>query len=250
MFSSQISWSIIVGFMLIYLFGWYFAPRDSDDWQKCNWPLWKHVARYVGLTINFAATIVFFVLIIVNYEDYEYTTILSLTMFTFVSLSLGLYALRFRPSPRSFWIKLRKCVGYYLIFSVYSMIGSRTIPILGMVEAGTISSAYLLGNILSHIIFLVIIFFLLRRCKKEKFFPYEEYEPCTIKRYDIIGNTKRSLAFYIGYEIIIFIIFSIIAIVKIDNRDSIAIPIALFALLSLIPIGLYWMLRLLRESKE
>ena len=66
-----------------------------------------------------------------------------------------------------------------------------------------------------------------------------------------VENKKRMLAYYLVYEIILFIITFVLIIIEIvEQYEQIGITIAIFVVLSALPIGIYWILRLLNESNE
>lgn len=302
LFHKQLLYGSLLGVTMVVWFAHVLSRRDSEDWNKeYTTPFKTTMSATLTVLLLLTSTIFFTLFIIkwINSEDivsshlaYElsrasyYTKerwlfahyggmVLQMTLgFSFAAL--GCYTLTFRPSPRSKWVKIRKCIAYFLAFSCYM-----TFVILGVERIYTMKfmpekPGYKLGMYIAYGIYALAIWLLLRHYKNEKYFPYKknvkpEEEITQINESQItktivkqtkdieqkptiltqIENKKRMLAYYLVYEIILFTItFALIIIEIVERYRQVGITIAIFVVLSAIPIGIYWILRLLNESNN
>ncbi len=306
LFNKQILYGSILGIIIVVWFATQLAQRDSDNWRKEYSTSTK--STYLAI-LFFLASIICFTFFIIQWINsnetvtlkvaydlhfasdntrerwlrVHYSSIAMLMAFGFSFAALGCYALRFRPSPRSKWIKIRKCIAYYLVFSSYeSFILFTAEELYRMNIMPEIISykpeiiGYKCGVAISYGIVALAVWLLLRHYKNEKYFPYKRKEESFMetthhtklhilgnqkiqsekvkqkpKIYSQIKDKKRMIAYYLIYEIIVFIISFILVIVEIVNEfEQVGITVALFAVLSTLPIGIYWIFRLLNESNS
>lgn len=304
LFYKQILYGGLFGIIIVVLFATQFAQRDSDNWRKeystSNKSIFLSILFFLASIICFT----FFIIQWINSNEtvtlkmaydlhfasdtkkewwlrIHYSSIAMLMAFGFSFAALGCYALRFRPSPRSKWIKIRKCIAYYLVFSSYeSFILFTTEELYRMKLMPEIIKykpeiiGYKCGVSISYGIVALAVWLLLRHYKNEKYYPYKRNVESSLetthhtklhilgnkkiqsekvkqktKIYSQIRDKKRMIAYYLLYEIILFIISFLLIIIEIVNEfEQVGITIALFVVLSVLPIGLYWILRLLDES--
>lgn len=251
-FGFQIAWLIVAGIALVILMGWYFATYDSDGWTDDNWPVRKHLLKRIGAIIDFIGAAVIAIILLVNKDDYEETTILYMLYFSIVLVIIGCYVIRFKPSPRSTWIKIRKVVAYYLILVMYDHIAMRFIPVLGMASVGELSGAYALGRFLSIVFWCVIVYFLLRHYKNEKYIPYKKAIRSN-NAISIIDRPKIALSYYIGYVLLICVLVFLDLVTDDELElfqydDNTRNTIFGIILLLIIPLGIYYILRLRKNA--
>lgn len=294
LFYTRVLYGSLLGVLMVAWF-WKMSRRDSDDWKPENRVKWKNYIRIaIGIVFLLVALALFIAFIInwinsdsnlelhkrYDWFDSEYSKmkfmysfyvgIISFMLLGFAFLSFGVYTLGFRPSPRSFWIKIRKCIAYYAVLAVYISFMMTTLENLYLSSYVPVnSSGIIVGNILTHTIEILLIWLLLRHYKNERFIPYKNYSlnienqeehvvsdnmPASSKKrpsiMEMVVNKKRMLAYYVGYETFLFAFFLVNILIILSDDGSIGIPIVLFLGLSVLPIGIYWMLRLLRESKQ
>lgn len=302
LFNKQILYGSVLGIIIVVWFATQLAQRDSDNWRKEYSTSIK--STYMAILFFLVSIICFTIFIIqwinsnetvtlkVAYDLHfasdntkerwlrvHYSSIAMLMAFGFTFAALGCYALKFRPSPRSKWIKIRKCIAYYLVFSSYeSFILFTTEELYRMKLMPEIIKykpeiiGYKCGVAISYSIVALAVWLLLRHYKNEKYFPYKRKEESSMEAtHHILGNQtiqsekvkqkpkiyfhikdkKRMIAYYLMYEIIVFTISFFLVIVEIVNEfEQVGITIAIFAVLSVLPIGIYWIFRLLNESNS
>lgn len=293
LFCKQILYGSLLGVILVAWF-WGIARRDSDDWKPENRIKWKNNTRIAVGIVFLLVALALFLAFIVNWINADtnlalhtryvwfdsayskmkfihafYVGIVMSMLLGFTFLSLGVYTLRFRPSPRSIWIKIRKCIAYYAVFAVYISFVRVSLENLYVSNNLAVDSAGMIfGIILALAIEMLIIWLLLRHYKNQRYIPYKnnptivENQECVVpnKRHvpfemkrtfsEIIDNKKRMLAYYVGYETILFAFFLIEILIILSDDGPIGVPVVLFLGLSVLPIGVYWMLRLYKESKQ
>lgn len=302
LFHEQLLYGALLGVTMVVWFAYVLARRDSEDWKKEYSSSLKTTVSVILAILLLLASTIFFTMFIVNrinsddtissrmaYElsrasDYtkenwlfaHYGGIAMQMTVGFVFAALGLYTMFFHPSPRSGWIKTRKCIAYFLVFSCYMAFALLSVERLYIMSFLPENPGYKLGMFAAYGIFALAIWFLLRHYKNEKYIPYKKASCATgetipptevqgsgttmfltkgVEKKPIVfaqvENKKRMLAYYLVYEIILFIITFVFIIIEIvEQYEQIGITIAIFVVLSALPIGIYWILRLLNESNE
>lgn len=300
LFHKQLLYGALLGITMVVWFAYVLARRDSEDWKKeYTTSLKTTLSAILSILLLLASTIFFTMFIIhwINSDDtvsshmaYELSRVSDYTKenwlfahyggivlqmalgFTFAAL--GLYTMLFHPSPRSRWIKTRKCIAYYLVFSYYMSFVLLSVERLYIMSFLPEKPGYKLGMFAAYGIFAVAIWLLLRHYKNEKYIPYKRATLASVETipskeiqesetkliqtketgkkpmvFNQVGNKKRMLAYYLVYEIILFIITFVLIIIEIvEQYEQIGITIAIFVVLSALPIGIYWILKLLNES--
>lgn len=302
LFHKQLLYGALLGVTIVVWFAHVLARRDSDDWKKEYTTSLKTTMSVTLTVLLLLASTIFFTMFVIewiNSEDtvssrlaYElsfasyntkerwlfahYGGIVLRMAFGFVFAALGCYAFFFRPSPRSIWVKIRKCIAYYLVFSCYMAFIIFAVERLYIMSFMPEKPGYKLGMFIACGIDALAIWLLLRHYKNEKYIPYKktvnsteattqidklqmskniacqcdvaEQRPTILTQTE---NKKRMVAYYLMYEIILFIITFVLIIIEIVERyRQVGITIAIFIVLSSLPIGIYWILRLLHESSN
>lgn len=287
-FYVQLVAAIVLGFVLVVIFGWVFSRRDSKGgiYKK-----WKKIVTMIMSFLNFGLAIVMMVSLIVNMVNGK--MIAWPVAYIFPLVSLGVYFLRFKPSPRGLRVKIRKIIAYYLICGLYMTLIIVNIyricwTLLGMPNIGGYDAGHAAGTFFAFCMGIGLTYLLLKKYKKDK---YKGYEPegvqtdllqeqhsvlpqptqqisvipefnsgkqsqvkrKVIKKKEaalttIMSNKKKAGAIYIAYEMVILVLFIIALIILISEENPVWLPIVLFVLLSGLPIGIYWALRLWKEA--
>ena len=302
LFHKQLLYGALLGITMVVWFAYVLARRDSEDWKKENTSSLKTTLSAILSILLLLVSIIFFIMFIVHWinsddtvsshmayelsraSDYtkenwlfaHYGGIVLQMVLGFTFAALGLYTMLFHPSPRSRWIKTRKCIAYYLVFSYYMSFVLLSVERLYIMSFLPENPGYKLGMFAAYGIFALAIWLLLRHYKNEKYIPYkrvsrdivEAIHPNEVQGFGStmsqtgrvekkpiiftqVENKKRMLAYYLVYEIILFIITFVLIIIEIvEQYEQIGITMAIFFVLSALPIGIYWILRLLNESNE
>lgn len=198
----------------------------------------------------------------------------------FIITALAGYTWRFGSSPRSMFVKIRKAIGYYLFIGAFGAHVMRSVSygyIYNIAENG-----YSIPTLLGECSVLIVVWLLIKHYKTDKFILERNKQApnntlitlCEASLNDVsqksksrmhqvgcdahkpskitkIENKKRMIAYYLFYEIIIFLIaFVLVIIMIVEKIRFVGITIAFFVVLSALPIGIYWILRLLNESES
>ena len=302
LFHKQLLYGALLGITMVVWFAYVLSRRDSEEWKKEYTSSLKTTLSAILSILLLLVSIIFFIMFIVHWinsddtvsshmayelsraSDYtkenwlfaHYGGIVLQMVLGFTFAALGLYTMLLHPSPRSRWIKTRKCIAYFLVFSCYMAFALLSVERLYIMSFLPETPGYKLGMFAAYGIFALAIWLLLKHYKNEKYIPYKKASCATgetipptgvqgsgttmfltkgIEKKPIIftqvENKKRMLAYYLVYEIILFIITFVLIIIEIvEQYEQIGITISIFVVLSALPIGIYWILRLLNESKE
>lgn len=175
--STIMTGSIIMGAFVLWLFS-KFAKRDSDLWDKSYESKGAKTTRIVLMCILGLYAITPFIRLLFGWNSIRDNQKVSFASSIMLGISLFYYELRFRQSPRSVWVKIRKVIAYILISVLYIGVWPTT---LLQFTTGQISGVYgdawgtILGaNTLIYGISILIIWLLLKHYNSDKLISYSQ----------------------------------------------------------------------------
>lgn len=341
----QLLIDICLGIVLIVLFLKEFAERDaeyptrqlSETKQKIKElslvVLCITIASIVALIIqewlNLTKTNIYNQELFLISESYRRVALLLSALFIVAALT-G-YIWKYKKSPRSIFVKIRKGLGYYLLIGTFFSHVMRSISpsYIILLEEGF--SLPVLGIVLGECVPLLLVWLLVRQYKVDRYvaknntelqsqeeldntrkavrkktvkrtilllvffelltiiltviltivkyndvyapisdtyitlaiggglsllllpivlyflFKYKAERKGVIRR--LFADTKKLLALYIGYGLVLLLIFTTWIIIQIiNNKNQIGIPIIVLLFFSILPIGIYWIIKLVRNT--
>jgi hypothetical protein len=157
-----------------------FAQRDSDGWDISYEKKRMKITRIVLMSVfGGYATIHLFTLLSSWLDIHDYQKVVR-GGYVLMGVSVFLYGLKLRQSPRGIWVKLRKVIAYILIGFLYVSVWPTTLLQLttGMMPGvyGNAMGTILIGNTLIYGVSLIVIWLLLRNYKCDKLVPYNQQE--------------------------------------------------------------------------
>ena len=155
-----IAFVVAMGVFVVVLFG-RFARRDTDDWQaEYEKKAWR--ITHIVLSALFAlSALAMLILTIFGWDNFEYNQKVGYFSGVMVNCALSCYALRFRRSPRSVWVKIRKVFAYIVVVLMYFVWPATVQQCL----TGNISGI-LMVNVFMYGIGVLLVWLLLRHYKK------------------------------------------------------------------------------------
>ncbi|MCR4810987.1 MAG: hypothetical protein K5867_00085 [Bacteroidales bacterium] len=182
---------VAMGVFVVMLFG-RFARRDTDDWQvEYEKKTWR-ITHMVLAALFALSALAMMILIIVGWDNFEYNQKLSYFSGVMVNCALSCYALRFRRSPRSVWVRIRKVFAYVVVVLMYFGWPATVQQFLTGSIPGVYGDAWgqiILVNYLMYCIGVSTAWLLLRHYKKEKFVAYKV---CRDDKYDAVLTEECS----------------------------------------------------------
>ena len=158
---------VAMGVFVVVLFG-RFARRDTDDWQEeYEKKAWR--ITHIVLSALFAlSALAMLILTIFGWDNFEYNQKAGYFSGVMVNCALSCYALRFRRSPRSVWVRIRKVFAYIAVVLMYFGWPATVQQFLTGNTHGI-----LMVNVLMYGIGVLIVWLLLKHYKKEKYVEYK-----------------------------------------------------------------------------
>lgn len=270
----QLLIDICLGIVLIVLFLKEFADRDAEYPKKQLSETKKEIKELslVVLTITIASIIALIIQEwskITNDYDQEfyliyesYRRIALYLSALFIVAALTGYIWKYKKSPRSIFVKIRKGLGYYLLIGTffYHVMRSISPSYIILLEEGF--SLPVLGLVLGECVPLLLVWLLVRQYKVDRYVAKNNTE---LQSQEELDNTreevrkktvKRTILLLVFFELLTIILTVILTIVKYNDvyapiSDTyITLAIGGGLSLLLLPIVLYFLFKYKPEIKS